>query len=232
MLQKATWGDRKSQTLGIKNQFRSSVGIMTNTHFANERDSYGRLLRDREVWRQATTIAAAGELTARWLEGHSQYQAGTLAPDVDEETRPIAAELAEINRSEFFTKESQPGLLRSSDHTQRQYVTGFCSAESARRLLQLSTQTELIAVVHAPGEMSRSSIPVTMLNGEVVTVLGTSESPIEAGQMRDWAEESNDALALLLTESWYVEMLDPVWGRNDRLLPAVLQTLEVASYSI
>ena len=57
-----------------------------NNHFTDERDSYGRLLVDREVWRQATTLAAAGELTARWLEGKSQYQAGTLAPSFDAET--------------------------------------------------------------------------------------------------------------------------------------------------
>lgn len=199
---------------------------MNDSRFTTELDSHGRLLRDREVWRQATTLAAAGELTARWLEGNSRYQAGTFSPQMDEETRSIAAELAELNRSGFFTKESQPGLLLDTGQAQRQYVTGFCSPEAARRLLQLSTQTELIAVVHSPGEMSRSSIPVTVIGGEVVTVLGTSESPIEAGQIRDWAEESNDALALLLAESWYVELFDPVWGRNDQLLPAVLETVK------
>jgi hypothetical protein len=199
---------------------------MNDSRFTTELDSHGRLLRDREVWRQATTLAAAGELTARWLEGNSRYQAGTFSPQMDEETRSIAAGLAELNRSGFFTKESQPGLLPDTGQVQRQYVTGFCSPEAARRLLQLSTQTELIAVVHSPGEMSRSAIPVTVIDGEVVTVLGTSESPIEAGQIRDWAEESNDALALLLAESWYVEVLDPVWGRNDRLLPAVLEAVK------
>jgi hypothetical protein len=199
-----------------------------NNHFTDERDSYGRLLVDREVWRQATTLAAAGELTARWLEGESEYQAGTLAPGFDDETRPIAGQLAEINRSGLFTKESQPGLAADASHAQREYVTGFCSTESARRLLQLSTQTEFVAVAHAPGEMSRASIPVTLDGDEVATVLGTSESPIESEQIRDWAEESNETLALVLADSWYVELLDPVWGRNQRLLPAVLETLRSA----
>lgn len=199
-----------------------------NNHFTDERDGYGRLLVDREVWRQATTLAAAGELTARWLEGKSQYQAGTLAPSFDAETGPIAGQLAEINRSGLFTKESQPGLPPGARHAQRQYVTGFCSPESARLLLQLSTQTEIVAVAHAPGEMSSASIPVTLDGDEVVTVLGTSESPIESEQIRDWAEESNETLALVLADSWYVELLDPVWGRNQRLLPAVLETLRSA----
>jgi hypothetical protein len=193
--------------------------------FGNERDRYGRLLADREVWRQATTLAAAGELTARWLDGESQYQPGTFAPSFDEETRAIAGELAEINRNGLFTKESQPGIRPDSGRAQRQYVTGFCSALTAHRLLELSARTELIAVAHSPGEMSRSSIPVTLHDAEVTTVLGTSESPIEAAQIQDWAEETNDTLALLLSDSWYVELLDPVWGRDDVLLPAVLKTL-------
>ena len=31
--------------------------------------------------------------------------------------------------------------------------------------------------------------------------------------------------ATTLADSWYVEILDPVWGRNDVLLPAVLAAL-------
>ena len=76
--------------------------------------------------------------------------------------------------------------------------------------------------------MSSASIPVTLDGDEVVTVLGTSESPIESEQIRDWAEESNETLALVLADSWYIELLDPVWGRNHRLLPAVLDTLRSA----
>lgn len=196
-----------------------------NNHFTDERDSYGRLLVDREVWRQASTLAAAGELTARWLEGKSEYQAGTLAPTFDDETRSIAGQLADINRSGLFTKESQPGRAADTGNAQREYVTGFCSAESARRLLQLSSQTEFVTVAHAPGEMSSASIPVTLDGDEVVTVLGTSETPIESDQIRDWAEESNETLALLLADSWYIEVLDPVWGRNQHLLPAILEAL-------
>ena len=44
-------------------------------------------------------------------------------------------------------------------------------------------------------------------------------------QIKAWSDETNDSLALLLADSWYVEILDPVWGRNDVLLPAVLGAL-------
>jgi hypothetical protein len=188
------------------------------------RDQFGRLLEDRGVWRQATTLEAAGELTARWLEGGSSYQPGHLAAGFDEETRPIAAALAELNRNGLFTKESQPGLLTGSA-AQRQYVTGFCSASLAGELLALSTRTELVTVAHAPGEASSAAIPVTLAGTEVTTVLGSSENPVDDDQISDWADETNDALALLLADSWYVEILDPVWGRNDVLLPAVLGAL-------
>ncbi|MCX6498493.1 MAG: hypothetical protein NTU93_06785 [Arthrobacter sp.] len=192
--------------------------------YTTERDSFGRLLADREVWRQAATIPAAGELTARWLEGRSQYQPGTFTPGIDGETEAIAGELAVLNRNGLFTKESQPGL-REGGSVQRAYVTGFCTPESAESLLELSSRTEFVTVGHAPGEMSSASIPVTLQDGEIVTVLGTSESPIEADQLKDWAAEANESLALVLAESWYVEVFDPVWGRDGALLPAVLDAL-------
>ena len=197
---------------------------MAEDRYTTERDTFGRLLADREVWRQAGTIPAAGELTARWLEGRSEYQPGTFAPSFDDETAAIAGELAELNRSGLFTKESQPGVL-GEGHSQRAYVTGFCSVESAAELLALSGRTDLVTVAHAPGEASQSSIPVTLQDGDVATVLGSSEGPAGEEQLRDWSEEANDTLALLLAESWYVEVFDPVWGRNGVLLPAVLKTL-------
>jgi hypothetical protein len=197
---------------------------LAEDRFTTERDSFGRLLADREVWRQAASIPAAGELTARWLEGRSEYQPGTFAPGFDDETRLIAVELAELNRNGLFSKESQPGLI-AEGHAQRAYVTGFCSGESAAALLDLSGRTDLVTVAHAPGETSQASIPVTLRDGEVVTVLGSSEGPVGDDQLRDWSEESSDSLALVLAESWYVEVFDPVWGRNGVLLPAVLGAL-------
>lgn len=188
------------------------------------RDQYGRLLEDRGVWRQATTLDAAGELTARWLEGGSSYQPGHFAAGYDDETNPIAAALAELNRNGLFTRESQPGI-QDGAAAQRQYVTGFCSAATAGDLLALSTRTELVTVAHAPGEASSAAIPVTLDGTEVVTVLGSSENPVDEEQIKAWSDETNDSLALLLADSWYVEILDPVWGRNDVLLPAVLGAL-------
>ncbi|MGY2744361.1 DUF6919 domain-containing protein [Pseudarthrobacter sp. O4] len=197
---------------------------MAEDRFTTERDTFGRLLADREIWRQAGTIPAAGELTARWLEGHSEYQPGTFAPRIDDETRAIALDLAELNRNGLFTKESQPGVL-TEGHSQRAYVTGFCSVESAAALLELSGRTDLVTVAHAPGEASQASIPVTLRGGEVVTVLGSSEVPVGDDQLRDWSEEANESLALVLADAWYVEVFDPVWGRNGVLLPAVLGAL-------
>lgn len=188
------------------------------------RDQFGRLLADREVWRQAVTLEAAGELTARWLEGSSEYQPATFTASYDDETGPIAAALATLNRNGLFTKESQPGL-RTGDGAQRQYVTGFCNADVAAQLLSLSTRSELVTVAHAPGEASSAAIPVTLAGADVVTVLGSSENPVTEEQIQDWAGETNENLALLLADSWYVEILDPSWGRNHVLLPAVTAAL-------
>ena len=198
---------------------------MSEDRFTTERDSFGRLLADREVWRQATTIAAAGELTARWLEGTAEYQPGVFSPGFDDETKAIAAELALLNRNGLFTKESQPGV-QAGGVAQRAYVTAFCSAETASDLLALSTRTGLVTVAHAPGETSSASIPVTLQDGDVVTVLGSSEGPVGEDQLRDWAAETNETLALVLADAWYVEIFDPVWGRNDLLLTSVFEVLQ------
>jgi hypothetical protein len=58
--------------------------------------------------------------------------------------------------------------------------------------------------------------------------VGSSENPVYEDQIRDWAEETIENLALLLADSWYVEILDPAWGRNDVLLPAVRAALTAA----
>ena len=42
--------------------------------------------------------------------------------------------------------------------------------ESAAALLDLSGRTGLVTVAHAPGEASQAAIPVTLRDGEVVTV--------------------------------------------------------------
>lgn len=189
-----------------------------------DRDRFGRRLEDRGAWRQATTLPAAGELTARWLEGHSEFQPATFTARYDAETAAIAVALADLNRNGLFTKESQPGLS-AGGLVQRQYVTGFCSAEVAAELLALSTRSELVTVAHSPGESSNAAIPVTLDGGEVVTVLGSSENPVTEEQIQDWADETNETLALLLADSWYVEVLDPFWGRDGVLLPAVLGAL-------
>ena len=99
---------------------------------ADIRDQFGRRLEDKGAWRQAITLEAAGELTARWLEGHSEYQAATFTVRYDDETEPIAVELAALNRNGLFTKESQPGL-RTEDLAQRQYVTAILQRRSGRR---------------------------------------------------------------------------------------------------
>jgi hypothetical protein len=193
-----------------------------------ERDRFGRLLIDRGAWRQAVTLAAAGELTARWLEGRSQYQPATYAARYDAETESIAEPLARLNRSGLFTRESQPGQLTDPGNAQREYVTAYCAGAEASTLLTLSTHSDLVTVAHAPGEAGSSSIPVSVRNNEIVTVLGSSESPSDTDQVQDWADETNESLALVLADCWYVEILDPMWGRTGQLFPAVLEVLAAA----
>ena len=105
-------------------------------------------------------------------------------------------------------------------------MTAFCGPDTASTLLTLSARTSLVTVVHDPGEASSVSIPVTVQDNDVATLLGSSEGPVGEDQLRDWAAETNETLALVLADAWYVEIFDPVWGRNDVLLAAVLEALQ------
>ena len=78
---------------------------MAEDRYTTERDTFGRLLADREVWRQAGTIPAAGELTARWLEGRSEYQPGHRLKKLY--GGPFSEEIYRVFHEEF----ELPGLI-------------------------------------------------------------------------------------------------------------------------
>ena len=97
-----------------------------------------------------------------------------------------------------------------------------CSLKGARAAATGSGKPAAIAP-RAAACSSKAAVRQFVIG--ISQVLGSSELPASDEQLRDWTEEANDTLALLLAERRYVEVFDPVWGRNGVLLPAVLTAL-------
>jgi hypothetical protein len=184
------------------------------------KDEFGRPHADRALWRNARTLKEAQELTAQWLEGRIHYLPMYLDASFAPETAPIAGDLAALNRAGFLTTDSQPGNQEDDGSAQRQYVTGFCQDAVLDALMLISTSTDLVVISHHHLASNHASIPVSTDGGEPFTWLGRQE-----GDHEGWEREANAYLSSELAQAWYVEIFDPVWGRNELLLPTVLKAL-------
>jgi hypothetical protein len=180
-------------------------------------------IRPASPWSKASSLAELGELTARWLEGGITHPNGQDTPD--DETMPLAGALAAINRAGLVTFFSQPGEPHSA-WTQRAAVSGFCSDETCERLAAAFAPTDLLFLAEYHGGASALRIPVTLDNGEPYTWVGGSldDDYLEIC----YAGVPATGIAVLST-SWYVTILDPVWGRSDLLWSTLAAALALPS---
>lgn len=169
-------------------------------------------------WATARTILELGDVTARWLLGEvAEHPNGYGRPD--EETDGLVPALVEINRLGFLTDFSQPGE-RTEFSQQRASVSGYCSEATVNAILGGLGATELIVLALPFGDAASVQIPVTLqADGAEATWVGA----VGQGFIRA-VDEYPSARADFL-RAWEVEVIDPVWGRNDRLWPALVATL-------
>jgi hypothetical protein len=182
---------------------------------------------DQLAWQMCTDLNTACELTAEWLEGKRHYLPGYAAAQPDEETRPLLAELAAINRLGFFTENSQPGEPLEDGRGQRAYVTGYCDEETAGFITGILAVTDLVVLWARPGEAGRMQVCVTMDYHREFTHLGRTGS--REDKFEEYRYEANETLAAIIANSWDLHIFDPVWGRNDYLLPRLKLALEAAA---
>ncbi|WP_458116951.1 DUF6919 domain-containing protein [Arthrobacter sp. D2-10] len=176
---------------------------------------------DELRWQQCKTFEGACELTALWLEGRSHYLPGYMAAGPATETGPISESLAAINRLGFLTEDSQPGL-----RDQRAYVTGYVQEYTMGMLSRILSNSELVMICFPPGTTGESQICVSLDGKTEFTWLGRFGG---ASDLKDTYGSLNDALWLDLSRCWGLQIFDPVWGRNARLLPALTIALEAAA---
>ncbi len=202
-------------------------------------------------WEDARTLKDLGEMTVRWLLGEIDATPSHGGPP-DRETARIVDYLVAFNRVGFVTENSQPAENVQYDNDghplygQRAMVSGWCDRSTAQRLVRLTLASDLIVLAHQPGGDSCVKIPVTIAPGGPSDGSDDSyaiwDEPEDVGGAFTFAgsvygdediddifsgECSPEAVTALQT-AWTVEIIDPMWGRDDVLWPALAQVLEAA----
>ncbi|MFI8942727.1 DUF6919 domain-containing protein [Streptomyces syringium] len=180
---------------------------------------------DRRRWKAASTLAELGQLMALWLEGAIGSRPGyqpRYGPD--EETAELIPTLVACNRAGFVTDVSQPGLegdaWDGSPWNQRAAVQGFIGDEDLlHRVMDAAQSAGLQVIVHGPGftDLAGPTI-VTTWDGEDYTAFGEK---IPARHLRVMFGGCNRRAVRAVSGSWQVAIIDPVWGRDDVLWPAL-----------
>ncbi|MFJ4637583.1 DUF6919 domain-containing protein [Streptomyces hygroscopicus] len=179
-------------------------------------------------WKKAESVADLGNLMADWLEGrHNAYSPSSLSNGPDEETRHLVPVLASCNRAGFVTTGSQPGEIV-------RYAGELCEQRAAveawvadKRLLDRirvdAKRAGMEIIVHRADSGWRDGMVVTRVDGEPCTWFGRTMG--RRGQIAyEWPGIGGRAIREL-RRSTYLTLIDPVWGRDDRLWPALANAI-------
>jgi hypothetical protein len=179
---------------------------------------------DAARWQAARTLADLGELTALWADGDIRWT--PVHPEPDEETRPLLGLLATVNRAGFVTEVSQPGEPRDEQGSaQRAAIAGFASGATFTCLMAAAADADLIiTAARATSERWGPCVAITLDCGEEFTWFGgaQSRSDLEYAYGR-WCHSS---AVEALCRAWQITLIDPEWGRNDALWPALARFAE------
>ncbi|MFV8127518.1 DUF6919 domain-containing protein [Streptomyces syringium] len=180
---------------------------------------------DRRRWRAADTLAELGELMALWLEGEIASRPGyqpCYGPG--EELAGLVPTLAACSRAGFVVLDGQDGVegdaWDGAPWNQRAAVQGFIDDEALlHRVLDAARSAGLQSIVHGPGftDLAGPTI-VTTWDGQDYTAFGEKIRP---GYLRRIFEGCNRRALRAVVGAWQVTLVDPVWGRDDVLWPAL-----------
>lgn len=180
-------------------------------------------------WKNARTVRALGDLTAAWLEGRGPRQPGYLGKAPDPETAPLIPVLAAACRAGFVTTQSQPGHPKKTGwgghvFEQRAAVEGWVSDRSlAASLRSAAGRADLKVVMVRPGFLGGSGVPATRMDGEDCAWFGRM-----LGHRKqiayDWPGLSGPVVEEL-GSSIFLSMVDPEWGRVNRLWDTIARSV-------
>lgn len=175
-------------------------------------------------WKSAASVAELGQLMADWLEGrHNAYSPSSLSNGPDDETQHLIPTLAAVNRAGCVTTGSQPGQVAidgARRWEQRAAVEAWVSDKQLLNRIQAGAKRARITVIaHGPSSGWRDGMVVTQVNGEPYTWFGRTMSRREQIAY-EWPDVGGRATREL-RRSTFLTLIDPVWGRDDRLWPAL-----------
>lgn len=178
---------------------------------------------DRKLWRQAGSLPELCELMARWLEGELSMWPG-YEDGAAEETADLIPVLARANRAGFLTDQSQPACdgpgFDGARWEQRAAVSGLVADDGMLFALgRVAEAHRLTILVRAADDQARiEGVTATRVDGEPYTVFGAR---LTRRQLRHiWRGVSRQALDDI-TDAMQVTLVDPEYGRNDRLWTAL-----------
>lgn len=176
------------------------------------------------VWRDARTIADLGAGMAQWLEGRIPswpgYEAG-CGPD--EETRHLVPDLAALNRAGFVTTNSQPGTdgigYDEARWRQRAYVEGVIDDRNPllHRVIRAAGRAGM-TVVRGRGYLP-TPLVLTERDGQPMAAISVRAPRDQVA--REWHGIGRQALKALRQHGAHISIVDPVWGRDTHLWPAL-----------
>ncbi|MEU7240309.1 DUF6919 domain-containing protein [Streptomyces sparsogenes] len=178
------------------------------------------------AWKKAESVAELGNLMADWLEGRlGGWTPGYLDTRPDEETNHLIPVLAPACRAGFVTTNSQPGHPPERGYDgrmwrQRAWVEGWIADAALLGRIRSSAKRQGIQVIaHGAGAKSRDYTVITEADGECCTSAGDY-----LGHRKmiadEWPGVGRRAVQEL-RRSTHLTLIDPVWGRDDRLWSAL-----------
>jgi hypothetical protein len=147
------------------------------------------------------------------MKFHPAYVSETL----DEETAPLVAHLAALNRAGFLTDCSQPGLDEGHSK-QRAFVIGWALESVAARIERLSLTTDLYVSVARPGQINGCRMPVTIDVFRAFSWAGDSSIDEETGlfdELLRYKDVCGPSAWEDLQAACAVSVIDLCWGRKE-----------------
>ena len=183
----------------------------------------------RKRWAEARTLPELADLMALWLEGELPLWPGYGDGAADETTELIPV-LARANRAGFLTDQSQPGVdgpgFDGLRWQQRAAVSGFVGDEQLlARIRRVGEAAGVTVLISHPWLLPQGrGITATLRGGQPYTTFGEYMPPRVLRQI--WTGISRQAIAEV-ADAWQVTVIDPEYGRNDRLWMALEEAIAI-----
>lgn len=177
------------------------------------------------AWRDARTIADIGQVMARWLAGEVRGWSGH-GDGVDSETGPLLPTLVALNRAGVVTTNSQPGEVGAGYDGAHWRQKAFLAAVVDDRnplLGRLIRSAETAGMTVLRGNRYPGLTVLTDRDGEPQMALAGSVPRNHLA--REWSCLDRQGLKELRDHGAVLHIVDPVWGRDDRLWPALANAI-------